>query len=124
MKKVQNGECEWQPNGALAVLQRLPAIRRVKSTGKPTFFNGLAGVYGKGRDNDALDPPYRSARGTYHLQTTYGDGSLIPREYLDRLLEIQEGIRFLVDWQQGDVALMDNHTVQVCHIIMIYGIAF
>ncbi|SPO07563.1 uncharacterized protein DNG_10258 [Cephalotrichum gorgonifer] len=34
-------EAEWQPNGALHVLQRLPAVRRIESTGQPVLFNGL-----------------------------------------------------------------------------------
>lgn len=93
-------------------MQRLPAVRRVASTGKPTFFNGLSGVYGRQRDRKALDPPYRGLDGGVHLPTTYGDGSPIPRDYLERLLQIQDEISFLVPWQAGDVALVDNYTVQ------------
>ncbi|OBT60937.1 hypothetical protein VE03_09276 [Pseudogymnoascus sp. 23342-1-I1] len=105
-------KAEWQANGALHVLQQLPAIRRVKSTNTPTFFNGFAGVYGRARDNGALNPPYRGTDGGIHLPTTYGDGSEIPIEYLERLLEIQDEIGFLTPWQPGDVALIDNHTAQ------------
>lgn len=105
-------QAEWQPNGALHVLQKLPAIRRVKSTNKPTFFNGFAGVYGRARDNGALEPPYRGADGGVHLPTTYGDGSEIPVDYLEHLLEIQDEIGFLTPWQPGDVALIDNQTAQ------------
>ena len=110
-EKLQ-AKAEWQPNGALHVLQQLPAIRRVKSTNTPTFFNGFAGVYGRARDNGALKPPYRGTDGGIHLPTTYGDGSEIPVEYLERLLEIQDEIGFLTPWQPGDVALIDNHTAQ------------
>lgn len=106
-------EAVWQPNGALHVLQRLPAIRRIASTGKPIFFNGFAGVYGRAKDNAALAPPYRGLDKKYHLPTTYGDGSPIPNEYLDRLLELSDEIGFLVPWQEGDVAFIDNYTVQV-----------
>lgn len=113
LARVLKAEAEWQPNGALHVLQRLPAIRRIKSTGKPTFFNGFAGVYGRARDNKALDPPYLGLDGGYHLPTTYGDGSEIPREYLERLLEISDDIGFLVPWKGGDVAVIDNYTAQV-----------
>jgi len=59
---------------------------------KPSLFNLLAGIYGKGSDNDAPEPPYRGARGTYHMQTSYGDGTPIPVEYLEILLEIDENI--------------------------------
>lgn len=106
-------KADWQPNGALHVLQHLPAIRRLKSNGLLTFFNGLAGVYGKGRDYNALKPPHKGLNGNYHLPTLYGDGSLVPYEYLEKVLQIQEEIQFLVPWQAGDVALINNYTVQV-----------
>ncbi|KAF5482930.1 Clavaminate synthase-like protein [Colletotrichum fructicola] len=106
-------EGEWQRDGSLVVLSRVPAIRRVASTGKLTFFNGLAGVFGRMRDQQALDPPHRGPDGRYHLPTTYGDDSEIPPKYLERLLEIGDEIQFLVPWEKGDVALLDNYTVQV-----------
>ncbi|KAJ5009055.1 Clavaminate synthase-like protein [Colletotrichum sp. SAR 10_99] len=106
-------EGEWQRDGSLVVLSRVPAIRRVTSTGKLTLFNGLAGVFGRMRDQKALDPPHRGPDGQYHLPTTYGDDSEIPPEYLERLLEIGDEIQFLVLWEEGDVALLDNYTVQV-----------
>ena len=110
---------EWQPNGALHVLQKVPAIRMVKSTGRPSFFNGLAGVYGNAKDNGALEPPYRNSNGVgYKLPSSYGDGSPIPNHYLDRLIEIQDEIAFLVPWQKGDVALVNNYTVQVCNAFL------
>lgn len=107
-----HAEGEWQPNGALYVLQRLPALRRVESTGLPSFFNGLMGVYGRARDNEALQAPYRGLDGKYHLPTTYGDGSPIPYDQLDKVLQIADSIGFLVPWQVGDVAYIDNYTVQ------------
>ncbi|KAL2835023.1 hypothetical protein BDW59DRAFT_177167 [Aspergillus cavernicola] len=103
---------EWQANGSLHVLQRLPAFRRIESTGQIVPFNGLGGVYGRQRDRGALAPPWRGVDGGIHLPTTYGDDSEIPREYLERLLQISDDIGFLVPWEEGDVALLDNYTVQ------------
>lgn len=113
LKTRLQAEAEWQPNGALHVIQRLPAFRRVASTGQIVPFNGLGGVYGRLRDREALKPPHRGTDGGVHLPTTYGDGSEIPIEYLEKLLEISDDIGFLVPWQEGDVAIIDNHTVQV-----------
>lgn len=107
-------DAEWQPNGALHVLQRLPAVRRIASTGRPVLFNGLGGVYGRQRDREALEPPHKGTDGGVHLPTTYGDGSSIPTEYLEKYLQISDDIGFLVPWVDGDVALVDNYTVQVC----------
>lgn len=107
-------EAEWQPNGTLHVLQRLPAFGRIASTDQVVPLNGLGGVYGRQRDRKALAPPWRGIDGGIHLPTTYGDGPEIPTRYLERLLEISDDIGFLVRWEEGDVALVDNYTVQVC----------
>lgn len=88
-------------------------MRRIASTGQPVLFNGLGGVYGRQRDRGALDPLHKGSDGGIHLLTTYGDGSEISRQHLERYLEIQEEIGFLVPWEAGDVALVDNYTVQV-----------
>ncbi|KAL4871534.1 hypothetical protein BDV12DRAFT_183650 [Aspergillus spectabilis] len=106
-------EAEWQSeNGTLHVLQRLPAFRRIASTGQLVPFNGLVGVYGRQRDREALASPWRGSDGDIHLPTTYGHGTEIEREYLERLLEISDEIGFLVPWEEGDVAIVDNYTVQ------------
>jgi hypothetical protein len=125
-RKVENvletrlqAKAEWQSNGALHVLQHLPAFRRIVSTGQIVPFNGLGGVYGRQRDREALLPPYKGVDNNYHLPTTYGDGSEIPHEYLERLLEISDQIGFLGPWKEGDVALIDNYTVQVSSSLLI-----
>lgn len=106
-------EAQWQPNGGLLVVQTLPAVRRVASTGKATFFNGLMGVYGRSRDNGALKFPHKGKDGKYHIPSTFGDGEEIPFEVLERVLEIADEIGFLTPWEEGDVALIDNFTIAV-----------
>lgn len=113
LKTRLQAEAEWQPNGALHVIQRLPAFRRIKSTGQIVPFNGLGGVYGRQRDRQALEHPHRGIDGGVHLPTTYGDGSEIHKEHLEKLLAISDDIGFLVPWEEGDVAIIDNYTVQV-----------
>lgn len=119
LKSRLQADAEWQPNGALHVLQRLPAVRRIASTNQPVLFNGLGGVYGRQRDRKALEPPHKGTDGGVHLPSTYGDGSLIPIEYLEKYLEISDDIGFLVPWEEGDVALIDNYTVQVGHLFLL-----
>ncbi|PLB52043.1 taud/tfda taurine catabolism dioxygenase [Aspergillus steynii IBT 23096] len=112
LHKYLGATASWQPDGSLHVLQHLPAIRRVESTGKGTFFNGLAGTYGNAKDNGALEPPHRNSNGVgFKLPTLFGDGSPIPHVYHERLIELQDRIGFLVPWEEGDVALVNNFTV-------------
>lgn len=118
LKTRLSADAEWQPNGALHVLQRLPAVRRIASTGQPVLFNGLGGVYGRQRDRQALEPPHIGTDGGVHLPTTYGDGSAISNDVLERYLAISDEIGFLVPWEEGDVALIDNYTVQVCFVFL------
>jgi hypothetical protein len=77
LKTRLEAEADWQPNGALHVVQRFPALRGIACTGQPVPFNGLGGVYGCQRDREALDPPHRGIDGGVHLPTTYGDGTPI-----------------------------------------------
>ncbi|KIH89430.1 hypothetical protein SPBR_07870 [Sporothrix brasiliensis 5110] len=79
------------------VEHRLPALHRVESTGLPSCFNGLMGVYGRARDNKA-EAPYPGLDGKFRLPTTYGDGSPIPSDVLDKVLEIADSIGF---WCRG-----------------------
>lgn len=104
LERTLKATADWQPDGSLHVLQHLPAIRRLVSTGEPTFFNGIGGIYGRARDLGTLDPPHRGSNGNYNLSTTYGDGTIIPYKYLDRLLEIANEIGLYIPWQAGDVA--------------------
>ncbi|CAK7224395.1 hypothetical protein SCUCBS95973_005502 [Sporothrix curviconia] len=107
---------EWQPDAygdRLHVVQHVPAIRTIRSSGKRSFFNGLSGVYGNAKRSGSLLPPHKVKNGPgYKLPSSYGDGSPIPDEYHERLIEIQDDIAFLVPWQEGDVAVVNNYTVQ------------
>ncbi|CAK7219232.1 hypothetical protein SEUCBS140593_003821 [Sporothrix eucalyptigena] len=107
---------EWQPDAygdRLHVVQKVPAIRTIRSSGRRSFFNGLSGVYGNAKRAGSLLPPHKVQNGPgYKLPSSYGDGSPIPDAYHERLIEIQDEIGFLVPWQEGDVAVVNNYTVQ------------
>jgi hypothetical protein len=40
---------------------------------------------------------------------TFGDGSHIPKEGLERASELAEDFTFDLEWQDGDVAVVDNY---------------
>lgn len=74
--------------------------------------------------HDALLPPYLGRDGAYHPVPKYGDGSAIEIEGLDRAAAIVKETHVLVEWQDGDVLVLDvglflricpddqNHAVQ------------
>ncbi|EPE07168.1 taurine catabolism dioxygenase [Ophiostoma piceae UAMH 11346] len=113
LREEVKAEAEWQPNGSLHVVQRVPAIRKIKSSGLYSFFNTLSGVYGVAKRLGALEYPYKEKNGPgYKLPSSFGDGSPIPEKYLERIIEIQDSIGFLVPWKEGDIAVVNNYTVQ------------
>jgi hypothetical protein len=101
----------WRDNDELEVHQHVPAVRRHPATGKPVFFNSLAGRYGTAYDRGATDPPYIGDDGMAFPPATYRDGTTIPKEYLHRTWEISQEIAVLIKTQPGDLALVDNYQV-------------
>ncbi|KAK1826184.1 taurine catabolism dioxygenase [Podospora conica] len=98
--------------GDLRVFRVLPAIRNHPRTGQPAFFNNAVSRFLNALSSDTLLPPHLNSEGEYQPPVFYGDGSLIPREYLDSAVEYIYKTRALVSWTAGDVLLLDNHSVQ------------
>ncbi|GAB7356271.1 hypothetical protein MBLNU459_g7080t1 [Dothideomycetes sp. NU459] len=101
----------WRDDDQLEVHQHVPAIRRAPGTGRPVWFNSLAGRYGTAFDRGATDPPYVGDDGMKFMPPTYTDGTAIPKEYLHRTWELSKEIQVLVKTQPGDLALVDNFQV-------------
>jgi len=89
---------EWQENGGLrAITPVLPAVR-VLDNGTEVFYNQLVAAY-MGWDG-VRENPSRAI--------TFGDGSAIPVEGLKDIVEMAANYTFDLEWQDGDVALVDN----------------
>lgn len=101
----------WNQDGSLTVRQHLPAFRQHPVSKKPVFFNGLLGRYGTSKDREALDPPYKGSDGGIYMPTTYENGELVPRRYLEKVPEISKEIEFNHIWEEGDLILIDNYQV-------------
>jgi len=88
---------EWQANGSLkAITPVLPAV--LDLAGKKVFYNQLVAAY-MGWAGVRDDPSRALA---------FGDGSAIPRDGLERIAELSKKFTFDLQWQDGDVALLDN----------------
>lgn len=98
--------------GDLRVWQHLPAVRDHPRTGETAFFNNVVSRFYYAIEAGTLEPPHINSKGAFQPPALYGDGSLIPREYLDSALEIIRDTRSLFSWTKGDVLLLDNHAVQ------------
>lgn len=88
---------QWQANDSLkAITPILPAVLELH--GKKVFYNQLVAAY-MGWDGVREDPSRALA---------FGDGSAIPKEGLERIAELSKNFTFDLQWQDGDVALLDN----------------
>ncbi len=90
---------EWGTDGSLkAQTAALPAIRTLNGNRK-VFFNQIIAAY-MGWDGVKENP---------ESALCFGDGSPFTKSYLDKIVEIAESISFDINWQNGDVALVDNN---------------
>ncbi|KIL87824.1 hypothetical protein FAVG1_08703 [Fusarium avenaceum] len=99
---------EWHEDGSLSVTHIVPAIRIHQPTGATVFFGNLTSAWGRSRHHGATRPPFRGDDGSYHPPPEFGDGTPINPEDLDLLLNIAEDGAVGVNWEQGDLVLLDH----------------
>jgi alpha-ketoglutarate-dependent taurine dioxygenase len=100
---------EWTANDGLRTRQTGPAVTRHPKTGENVFFNQvqLHHIY-------CLDAATResllSLFGEEYLPRNvyYGDGTPIEDGVMEHLGEVFEQIAVRSDWNEGDIALLDN----------------
>ncbi|MEL7198842.1 MAG: TauD/TfdA family dioxygenase [Pseudomonadota bacterium] len=92
---------EWQSDGSLrAKTPALPAIRDL-GDGRRSFFNQLIAAY-RGWSDSRNDP---------NKAITFGEGAGITAEDMAPAIAIGDGLTYDLQWQAGDVALVDNFSV-------------
>lgn len=90
---------EWMADGSLkAVTPVLPAVVEM-ADGSEVFYNQLIAAY----------MGWKGVRENPSSAITFGDGSHIPKEGLERASELAEDFTFDLEWQDGDVAVVDNY---------------
>lgn len=96
-----NYKWDWQEDGSLMVqTPRLEAIRAI-GDGDESFFNQLIAAFRGWKD--ARNNPSDTVR--------HGDGSAIDVEALNRAIEIADELTYDLNWEEGDVVLIDNFRV-------------
>ncbi|BDI30446.1 syrP protein [Capsulimonas corticalis] len=102
-------EFEWTDNDGLRTKQNGPAVVRHPKTGETIFFNQV-----QLHHPYCLDPETReslmSLFGEEYLPRNvyFGDGSKIEDSVMAHLGEVFEQIAVRADWNEGDIALLDN----------------
>ena len=90
---------QWHSDGSLSAQTRaLPAIKSVDSD-RHVFFNQIIAAY-QGWKGVKEDPS---------IGLCFGDDSEIPKHFLDKICDIAAETAYDLMWQDGDVAIVDNH---------------
>ena len=90
---------QWMDDGSLkAITPVLPAVIELDD-GSETFYNQLIAAY----------MGWKGVRENPSSAITFGDDSAIPKEGLERVAELSEDFTFDLEWQDGDVAIVDYY---------------
>lgn len=91
----------WLEDGSLKVTTpALPAVRKLPS-GTEVFFNQLIAAF----------MGWKDARNAAEKSVQFGDGSKIADEDMDQVVELSKQFTFDLQWQNGDLAVVDNFLV-------------
>ncbi|GJN94445.1 hypothetical protein Rhopal_007525-T1 [Rhodotorula paludigena] len=110
--RKHSNEWRWEHDGSLSVVHYVEGVKRHPLTQHAVYFGNITSMFLLAQRWNALEPPYIGTDGAYHHLPTYGDGSAIPHAYLQRTADLIKETRVLIDWQQGDTLILDNHYVQ------------
>jgi hypothetical protein len=101
---------EWGEDGFLRMSQVRPATAFHTVTGEEVWFNQADGFH-----PSALAPPVYEAmlaecgsEDRFRLNSTFGDGTLIPIEALEHIRAVLRAETVPHAWQPGDVIVLDN----------------
>ena len=91
----------WQEGDNLTVTSPVLDAVRTLGDGRKVFFNQLIAAYRGWSDS----------RNTASKSVTFGDGSVIDGAAMSTAIKIADEISYDLNWQAGDVALLDNFIV-------------
>ena len=93
----------WLPDGGLKTTTGpLPAFRTDERNGCTAFFNALLAVY----------TGWTDVRNSGPQCVTFGGGGALPAEAVAAVAELAAALAVDIEWQKGDVMLVDNFTAQ------------
>ncbi len=90
---------QWQEDGSLVATTPVMQAVMQLDNGVKTFFNQLIAAY----------MGWKGVRENPASAITFGDGSRIPKEGLELVNGLADRFTYDLQWQDGDVALVDNY---------------
>ncbi|TRX89232.1 hypothetical protein FHL15_009930 [Xylaria flabelliformis] len=109
----------WQENGDLEVVHRVPGVRMHPTQKKPSIFNAMSTRYTNAKVNNTWEPPFtfKKEDGTEGIAipphfSGMDKDEVIPKEWLDRMDFHQHDLTSDIEWNVGDVLVIDNYAAQ------------
>ncbi|KAH8658404.1 hypothetical protein BX600DRAFT_482734 [Xylariales sp. PMI_506] len=109
----------WQKNGDLEVVHRVPGVRLHPTQKTPGIFNAMSTRYTNAKTFNTWEPPhtFKNADGTEGIAIPPHFAGLekdepIPKEWLERMDFYQHKLTADIDWDVGDVLVIDNFAAQ------------
>ena len=105
----QDMEFEWLEDGSMLTRQIRPGVYQHPETGDWTWINQAQHWH-----FSCLDSATQKAIASlfdekhYPRNCYFGDGSAIPDEWMNTILQLHQDNEIVFPWQQGDAALVDN----------------
>ena len=90
---------QWHADGSLSAQTRVLSAIRAVDSGRQVFFNQIIAAY----------QGWQGVKENPSVGICFGDDSAIPRHFLDKICEIAADTAYDLMWQDGDVAVVDNH---------------
>lgn len=90
---------EWREDGSLKAITPVLSAVRDLGDGRKSFFNQLIAAYQGWKDE--RNDPSKSIR--------FGDGAILDPDDVMHCAELAERVTFDLNWQNGDVAIVDNY---------------
>lgn len=99
----------WRGDGGLRLSEVRPATIHHPVTGEEVWFNQADGFHPSALDKETYDA-LRSvmSEDEFRLNVQYGDGSRIEASALVHVREVMRRELVAVDWQAGDILILDN----------------
>jgi alpha-ketoglutarate-dependent taurine dioxygenase len=104
--------CEWLADDTLRIHQDAAGVRTHPVSGERSFFNQVLLHHPAALPADtraALRELFDDK--SFPRNVTYGDGSTIPDEVIEHLLDVYDRNAVLFTWQAGDIVMLDNMLV-------------
>lgn len=98
---------EWLPNECLLTKLKAPSVRLHPEHKRKVWFNHITNNYQIICRHKRLHP-----EAVHMSNVTFGDGSPLPEDKIHRIIQIQQELCYNVQWQRGDVLLIDNYAIQ------------